>query len=217
MQPATRAGTRTGTVRDRFVGRIIGLGTTSGTRLVVGNWAQSPFGRFTDVFVAHPGGRRQLLAPSQEVAEYVGATYQFDDVLFVPVTAAADLEVSAGPLDLSIRFGERPPIGRLLRAVPGRLATSTWFSRASDPFARVLMPGVRTYGTAGGGRREWYAATDLHLVSGVRARWEGEDLGGLADVHPEPGFGFGSTPRRPMVTRLTTIIERRVDAQEPQR
>ena len=35
-----------------FTGHIAGFGTGSGVRFVVGTWAQSPFGAFTDVMVA---------------------------------------------------------------------------------------------------------------------------------------------------------------------
>jgi hypothetical protein len=34
--------------RDRFHGRIAGVGSTSGIRVVIGPWAASPLGAFTD-------------------------------------------------------------------------------------------------------------------------------------------------------------------------
>jgi hypothetical protein len=35
------------------------------------------------------------------------------------------------------------------------------------------------------------------------------DLGSLAPVSPDPGFGFASTPERPSVTTLvTTVLDR---------
>ena len=39
---------------------------------------------------------------------------------------------------------------------------SASFCAAVDPVARVVMRGVRTRGSAGHGRREWYGATDHH-------------------------------------------------------
>ena len=77
---------------------------------------------------------------------------------------------------------------------------------ATDPVARVVMRGVRTRGTAGGGRREFYGATDLHPVTAASGTWRGQDLGGLRPVSPEPGFGFSSTPTRPAVTSVVTTI-----------
>ena len=68
------------------------------------------------------------------------------------------------------------------------------------------MQGVRTRGSARGDRRETYGATDHHAVESLRGTWRGRDLGALAPVLPEPGFGFGSTPPRPSVTALVTTV-----------
>jgi hypothetical protein len=65
---------------------------------------------------------------------------------------------------------------------------------------------VRICGSAGAGRYEWYGAKDLHPVVAAHARYEGEDLGLLAPVEPPVRFGFGSTPRRPCVVRVTTTV-----------
>ncbi len=77
----------------------------------------------------------------------------------------------------------------------------------TDPVARLALPGVRTRGSAGGGRRETYGATDLRRVTGISGRWRGSDLGHLAPVDPDPGFGFGSTPRCPGVTSIVTTVQ----------
>ena len=70
----------------RFTGHIAGVGTSGGTRLVLGCWDRTPQGPFADVMVAHPDGRRELLAPTDWVADFVSATYTFDTVTRVPVT-----------------------------------------------------------------------------------------------------------------------------------
>lgn len=77
-----------------------------------------------------------------------------------------------------------------------------------DPLVRVMLPGVRTRGSAGGGRREWYGAWDSHPLVSVTASWRGTDLGAMTDVFPPVRFGFGSAPRRPAVVRLTTTVQR---------
>lgn len=64
----------------RFDGVIAGLGTDSGTRLVVGMWSASPFGAIADVMIEDAGGHRTLLAPRQEVADFIAATYVFDEI-----------------------------------------------------------------------------------------------------------------------------------------
>lgn len=194
---------------DRFDGWIAGLGTAAGLRAVVGHWPRSPLGAFTDVMVERSDGHRLLLAPSPEVAEFVAATYTFDEVLVGPVAAAVEgtaWRVDAGPLAISFTVGGRPALGLLLRAVPRPLATSPAWVGAIDAVARRVLPGVRTRGSAGGGREEFYAALDLHRITGAAVVWEGADQGGLAPVAPPVRFGFGSTPRAPSLTRVVTII-----------
>jgi hypothetical protein len=66
---------------------------------------------------------------------------------------------------------------------------------------------VRTRGTAGGDRREWYGATDTHRVTELRGSFDGLDLGRLAAVDPPCRFGFSSTPRRPSVTTVVTTVD----------
>jgi hypothetical protein len=193
----------------RFDGWIAGLGTAAGLRVVVGHWPISPFGAFTDVMVEQPDGHRMLLAPTEEVAAFVAGTYRFDEVCRTPVTTTDRddrWEVHAGPLDLAFDVGPRPPLGLLLRAVPRTLATDPRWISAVDLVARRVLPGVRTRGSAGQGRREYYAALDLHRIRWVSAGWHGADQGGLAPVHPQVRFGFGSTPRPPALVRVVTLV-----------
>lgn len=198
---------------DRFAGRILGVGSTSGVRVVVGDWASSPLGAFTDVMVATAIGRRVLLAPSEEVAEYVTATYRFDEVVRCPVLldegeGGSRWEIGAGPLRCLVTIGPRTATGRLLRSVPPALGRSRALAVLADPIARRVHPGVRTYGSAGHGRREYYSALDQHAVTALEGAWEGAELGDLAPVHPSPEFGFSSTPARPSLTRVVTTVVR---------
>lgn len=207
------------TVRHRFTGTIAGAGTANGTCLVLGCWDRSPHGPFADVMVAHPDGHRELLAPDAWAADFVASTYAFDEVRVVPVGvrrsgrgAGTHWAVEAGPLAWEFDVGHRLPLGLLLRVVPGPMARSRTFAHATDAVARRVMPGVRTLGSAGGGRTEWYSARDLHRIDASRARWDGRDLGAMADVPADPGFGFGSVPTTPSVTTLTSTVEAAPDA-----
>ncbi|MFD8572360.1 hypothetical protein [Streptomyces sp. NPDC059639] len=206
MTEATRRRAR----RLRFDGWIAGVGTASGTRLVVGYWPRSPWGPFADVMVERPDGHRELLAPTARVADFVAGTYSFDTVTHCPVTVApapAAWQVTAGPLRLNITPGRRDLLGHVLRAVPRRVAVEPAWAAVCDLPARWLMSGVRTRGSAGGGRHEWYAALDHHLVTAVDATWDGADLGALRAVDPPVRFGFGSVPRRPSLTRVVSTVE----------
>lgn len=189
----------------RFRGAIAGVGTTSGVRVVVGRWGASPFGAFADAMVETAAGHRVLLAPTSEVADLVASTYSFDEVRIEPITVNG-WALRSPSLELDITVGGRTALGRLLRLVPQRLAESPAWCTVTDPVARVVLRGVRTRGSAGQGRREWYGATDAHAVTAARGTFEGADLGGLAPVEPPPRFGFSSTPRRPSVTRVVTTV-----------
>jgi hypothetical protein len=182
--------------------------------------------------VERPDGHRVLLAPSREVADFVAATYTFDTVRIVGVAVrdgepdvggelaadwgdlddpelvdddAATWTVTAGPLAMRLGFGSRTVLGRLIGAVPMRIATSTFWAAAIDPIARTVMRGVRTRGRTGA-RQEWYAARDVRSITGLTASWDGVDLGSLTAVDPPVRFGFGSTPRRPSLVTLVTTV-----------
>ena len=175
----------------------------------MGWWQESPYGAFADVMLAHSDGTRRLLAPTEEVAAFLAATYSFDVVEVVPVTvrgSGAVVSVGAGELDLSYDVGGRTTLGRALRLVPSRVATAPGWCRVTDPVARLALGGVRTRGTARGDRVETYGATDHHAITAMQGSWRGRDLGSLADVVPEPGFGFGSTPPSPSLTTLVTTV-----------
>lgn len=197
------------TRRDRFRGHIVGVGSTSGVRVVLGRWHTTPLGAFSDVMVETDTGHRLLLAPSQDVADYVTATYSFDEVRIEPVVCTERDDrwsVTSPSLGLEVTVGPRMPLGWLLRAVPRPLGASPTWARLVSPVARVVLPGVRTVGSALEGRREFYGATDLRRVTAMRATLDGRDLGELADIDPPCRFGFSSTPRAPSVTSVVTTV-----------
>lgn len=196
--------------RLRFDGDITGIGTTSGTRIVIGHWPASHLGDFADVMMEFPDGERLLIAPDPEVREFVTATYNFDRTVLADVTYTTDgrqTAVTAGDLVVTFTTGTPTGLGRLLSLMPAAIVTAPWFCAISDPIARVFLRGVRTRGTAGGGRREYYGARGQRRVTDVEATWRGDDLGRLTDVEPPVRFGFGSTPTRPSTTRITTTID----------
>lgn len=196
----------------RFRGTITGLGTTSGTRVVIGDWLDSPFGGFADVMVERPGGHRVLLAPTREIADFVSSTYSFDEVVQTPVDVLSErrwVHVLAGPLVVHAQLGRRTFLGWLLRLVPTSVATHPHWLDILAPIVHRLLPGVQVRGSARGDRQEWYGATDVHAVIVATASWDGVDLGRLARIEPPTRFGFSSTPPRPArVTLVTTVRSR---------
>ncbi|MBC7632756.1 hypothetical protein [Aeromicrobium sp.] len=192
-----------------FTGHIAGIGTTSGTRIVVGIWDDTPFGSFADVMVEDADNHRILLAPRQEIADYVASTYSFDEVRIEPVSVERGDHWSVHTRSMQLRFtpGSRLWVAPLLRAVPPPLRRTAAWARVCSPVASRLMPGVQTYGSAGNGRTEWYAARDVHKLRDARATWEGDELGELAPVTPAVRFGFASSPAQPTLTSLSSYVQ----------
>lgn len=162
--------------------------------------------------VEQADGHRILLAPTVDVADYVTSTYSFDETRVEPVTASVEgsgalWRVASPSLHISFSVGGRLPLGMLLRLVPGAVATHPLWCRAVAPVAALLVPGVRTVGTALAGRREFYGATDLRRITSVSGTLDGGPLGDLAPIDPPCRFGFSSTPPWPSVTTVTTTIE----------
>ena len=91
--------------------------------------------------------------------------------------------------------------------MPRRLATSPAWCALTDPVARVVLRGVRTRGSAGNGRREWYGATDTRAVTAVAGAFDGVRPRHRRPVDPPCRFGFSSTPRRPSVTAVVTTVQ----------
>jgi hypothetical protein len=113
-------------------------------------------------------GHRVLIAPTRDVADFVAATYTFDEVRAEDIAVTGpDMvwQVTSRSLSLTLGVGERTLVGRMLSLVPERVATHPAWASAADPFSRVVLRGVRTRGAAGPGRREWYGATDVRAVT----------------------------------------------------
>lgn len=194
---------------ERFAGQILGVGSASGVRVVVGRWPDSPFGPFADAMVERPDGHRVLLAPSEAVRNFVAGTYTFDETRIEPFEVddgLAGWRVRSTSLTLDAALGRRTPLGVLLRAVPGPVAQSPAWASLIDPIARTVLRGVRTRGVAREGRREFYGASDVRAVTSIEGRFDGASLGELRPVYPPCRFGFSSTPRRPSLTTVVTTV-----------
>ena len=188
-----------------FTGHIAGVGTSSGTRIVLGLWDETPFGPVADAMVEDPSGHRTLVSPTKELADFIAATYTFDEVL-VERVERRQWSVRSESLAVDLEPGAPLFVGRLLRLVPQRLGRTRGWARTIDPVARLVMPGVRTHGTAGNGRTEWYSARGIRRIDALTATWRGVELGTLSPVQPAVRFGFASAPRTPSLTTLTSYI-----------
>jgi hypothetical protein len=178
--------------------------------MVVGAWEESPFGRFADVMVESPAGERTLLAPTSAIAEFVSQTYIFDRIALGPVEVrhtAEGFSVTAPGLAVSGILGGPAPFDWLLRLVPPVLSKAPTWLRLINPLATMLVPGVRTAGSAGNGRREYYGVRRTRLITAVDGTFDGDDVGGLTALHPPVRFGFSSAPSTPQLVAVTTTID----------
>ena len=115
---------------------------------------------------AAPDGTRTLFAPTDAVAAFVTAVYDFDAVVVGPLATSGDGR------GLRVRIGdEGAEDGRTVVMTAGtgwhipprhRPPALTRFVEA--PIARAVM-GVRTYGVSPHGVREWYQATAWRPVA----------------------------------------------------
>lgn len=171
--------------------------------MAIGHWDDSPIGPMADVMWARPDGTRVLLADRAETATFVSAVYDFDEVRVVPFSVARDergIDVSAGPLEVSLRAG---PGWRL----PPLALRPSWATRLLEaPIARVAM-GVRTFGTSPSGVREWYRAVGWRPVLAGAGSLDGRDLGSIGPLDPPLGVGFSEPPRRPSMVLIRPLLE----------
>ncbi len=152
---------------------------------------------------ARPDGRRILLAPTDEAAEYVSSVYGFDEVVVGPLRVDLDgrrfdLHAPGAGVELHLRAG--PAL-----AVPW--PRPAWCTRwVEGPVARRLL-GVRTYGVSPSGVREWYRAVSVRRVVAGWASVDGRDLGRLGPLDPPVGFGFSEPPRFPSMVGARPLLE----------
>jgi hypothetical protein len=69
------------------------------------------------------------------------------------------------------------------------------------------VAGVRTYGTAGNGRVEYYGARRSRRITAIDGYYRGVPFGGLAPLQPPVSFGFSSAPASPQIVAVTTTID----------
>jgi len=187
--------------RQVMAGVIAACGFSSGDRVVIGHWWQSPIGAFTDVMWAEPDGVRVLYAPDARVARFVTSVYRFDRTEVVPFRTQGDAR------HLVVEVADRRVELISGRGIPIPFRRPRWFTRyVEGPIARALMD-VRTYGVSPTGVREWYQADVWRPVREAAASIGGRDLGARARVEPAVHFGFSEPPGRPSMVDLHTVLD----------
>ncbi len=185
----------------RVAGTISSAAFDDGHRFVIGHWPTSPIGPMCDIMWATPDDERILLAPRDDVADFITSIYEFDDVRVGPLAVRSDgrqTQASGHGIELEL-------VGGRLRPIPFRrpLALTRY---VEAPIARALM-GVNTYGTSPTGAREWYQARGWRWVVDGKASLDGRHLGQPKPIERAVGVGFSEPPPRPSIVSVTVAID----------
>ena len=186
---------------DIFEGRISSSGFSSGDRIVIGDWHQSPLGEFTNLMWARPDGTRILLAPSQEHADYVSALYMFEEVRIETIMVQREertVRVKAGELDVMMEWGRG-------WSIP--LPRPRWFIATIEQFFANLIFGTKTHGKTCNGLREWYCVRGIATIQQASAVYASENFGESCDFNTTACFGFSEPPTKPSSVKVRSMIE----------
>ena len=186
---------------DKFQGRISSSGFSSGERIVVGDWYESPLGEFTNIMWARPDGKRILMSPSKKHADYVSSLYTFEEVNIVPIDIERNkrgISVKAGDLSINMSWkrGLAIPISRPL-----------WFISTVEQFFANLFFKTKTFGYTCNGLREWYCIQSLSKLNSAKASDGKQDFGEMSIFQTSACFGFSGPPKKPSSVRVNSIIE----------
>ena len=182
-----------------FEGRISSCAFKSGDRIVVGDWYDSPFGRFTDIMWAKPDGTKTLIAPNQEIADYVNAMYSFDETLIEEINVDATdntLKLDSNTMQLDFAWNNGFPIP---------IKRSLLFIATVELFFAKLFFGTKTHGITNNNRKEWYAIDRVSKITSGTGKINGKDLGEKT-LMSECKFGFSEAPKKPSSCKVRTHI-----------
>lgn len=186
-------------------GLIAAAGFSSGDRVVIGRWDDSPIGPFNDVMWAEADGWRTLFVANDRARDFVTAVYEFDSVIIAPM-----LEVQWQPGARSTGVLRASWANAEVEFVVGRAASfpprPAWFTqRIEGPIAKRAM-NVDTYGLSPTGVYEWYRTRRIRRILRGWAVVGGRDLGDLGPPLPAVDFGFSEPPPFASVTEIAPRI-----------
>ena len=187
---------------DIFKGRITSSSFSSGERIVIGDWVDSPLGSFTNIMWARADGKRILISPSPECASYVSNLYSFEEVIISPLNVKRkkkNIEIESKNLSIFIEWGWSFPIP---------FNRPRWFISNFEYFFANLFFGTKTHGKTKDNRKEWYMVRSISRVRHASAKYKGKSFGSIAKISSPINFGFSDPPKNPSSVRVTSMIEK---------
>ncbi len=187
---------------DIFEGRITSCGFSSGDRIVIGTWINTPFGSFSDIMWAKPDGTKVLIAPNQKIANYISSLYDFDIIKIEKLDIESDENMmKIETKNLNCHFEWSRGVSFLIKKRP------LWFVASIEYFFGWLIFGTKTYGKTKNGKKEWYAVDRLSRLTLADVEFNGKNLGGQTKFHPKANFGFSDPPKMPCSALVRSHIE----------
>ena len=184
----------------RIEGFISSIGFSDGNRFVIGHWKESPIGEFGDIMWGTPEGEKILIAGNEQVANFVSAIYNFDQIQIKELDTSSDgKRTVANTTDLKIDITG----GKLSGVLPPRPLAFTKF--IENPFASLLM-GVRTYGMSSRGVEEWYQAKKWRWVKDGNVEVSGSPLQFRSKFTEPLLVGFSEPPRKSAIVEINVTI-----------
>ena len=184
---------------DVFKGRITSSAFSSGDRIVIGDWMESPLGRFTDIMWADSTGKRILIAPSKEIADYVNSMYTFEETRIEGINIQnleRELRLESASMKINLKWDRGWPIP---------FKRSLFFIATIELFFAKLFFGTKTHGKTNNGRKEWYAIDRVSKITTGTAEINNKNLGEITDMTPCK-FGFSDAPKKPASCEVRTHI-----------
>ena len=149
---------------------------------------------------AKPDGTRVLIAPSEELGDFVSSLYSFDEVIVSPMEierTEKSIEVECDLGRVCMKWGLNVPLP---------FSRPRWFiANIEAPFARLFF-GTKTHGITRNGRKEWYHVRGLSRMKSVELELEGRSSNQMTDMAPSACFGFSNPPRMPLSVRVDSHI-----------
>lgn len=186
---------------DIFSGRITSSGFSSGDRIVIGDWKDSPFGSFTNIMWAKSDGTRVLISPSKKLAGYVSSIYSFEEINIADIEVTREkrsISVKAGNLEVRMFWGVTFPLP---------FWRPKWFISTFEKLIAEKFFNTSTYGITNDGRKEWYSIRGISKVIDAEAKIDGISLGGSVNFEMNACFGFSEPPSWPSSVTLKSYID----------
>ena len=149
---------------------------------------------------AKKDGTRVLIAPNQEIADYVTAMYSFDEVILEEVSTTMSersIKVDCNTMELEFSWN---------RGFPIPFKRSLLFIQTIELFFAKLIFSTRTYGITKDNRKEWYAIDRVSHITSAKANINSQNAGDFKPMREPCKFGFSEAPKNPLLVRLEPIF-----------